>query len=67
MQKDWSEKTQWLVRYRSSAVSLGENQQQGAKKDAAIVHGGYKEKFGESKMVPGWSCGPFLGDLRPGE
>eukprot|EP00983_Pelagomonas_calceolata_P116989 1160373-Pelagomonas_calceolata.AAC.8 len=44
LQKQWSEKTQWLVRHRISAISLEENQARGAKKDVSNVNGGDKDK-----------------------
>eukprot|EP00983_Pelagomonas_calceolata_P089064 1157271-Pelagomonas_calceolata.AAC.16 len=35
--------------------------------DVRITYGDYYSMFWKWKMVPGWSCEPFLVDLRPGE
>eukprot|EP00983_Pelagomonas_calceolata_P125522 1161218-Pelagomonas_calceolata.AAC.1 len=35
--------------------------------DIRNVYGGDEDKYLGVKMVLRWSCGPFLGDLRPGE
>eukprot|EP00983_Pelagomonas_calceolata_P022418 704909-Pelagomonas_calceolata.AAC.1 len=67
MRKKWSEKTQWLVRCRISAISLQENPAQGFKRMLALYMEVTKTYFRERNLVPGWSCGPFLGDSRPGE
>eukprot|EP00983_Pelagomonas_calceolata_P095952 1158075-Pelagomonas_calceolata.AAC.3 len=58
------EKTKWLVKYRVSAIYLGENPAQG---DVSIVQEGYIDMFLGVKIGPRVELRAVLGDLRPGE
>eukprot|EP00983_Pelagomonas_calceolata_P073687 1152230-Pelagomonas_calceolata.AAC.1 len=60
-------KTQWSVIHRTSAIPFKKTSTRVAKKDVSTVYEGQKYKKLEARNVPGWSCGPILGDLRPGE
>eukprot|EP00983_Pelagomonas_calceolata_P009843 318395-Pelagomonas_calceolata.AAC.15 len=73
----------WLVRYKDPAISLRENSAQALKgcqkdefltslfpflnmQDVSLACGGYKNLFLGARL-PGWSGGPFGGNVRPGE